>query len=74
MTFPIIGASRRTNEGFHQRHWKHHHRGQSPLIDFPSFDLIHGIPLEPMYLIDLGIVNFFKTYCSMALAGFGSEM
>lgn len=73
MTFPIICASRRTNEGFHRRQWKHHHRGQSPLIYFPSFDLIHGVPLEPMYLIDLGIVNFVKTYCSIALAGFGYQ-
>lgn len=55
-TFPDVYAPERTNQDFRSRkHPEHHHLGQLSIItNLSSFDMVKGVPSEPMHLLDIG--------------------
>lgn len=66
MTFPELDAERRTDHSFRTKEDELHHKGDTPLATIPGLDMIHGIPLDPMHLVDLGVV---KTFLNLLFKG-----
>ena len=54
--FPQTRALRRTNLSFRNQTQIQHHKGKSCLIGL-AIDMIKAIPLDPMHLLDLGVIR-----------------
>jgi len=60
-TFPNVNAEKRTNMSFRgidqNRQAAHHHPGRSILEELVNFDMVRGIPDDPMHMFDIGVMK-----------------
>ena len=57
MTFPDLAAQARTDSTFRNMCNEEHHKGMSPFVDVPSFDMVVKFPLDYMHLVCQGVVR-----------------
>lgn len=57
MCFPEMNAQLRTDADFRSRKDENYHIGHSALLEIPNFDLVHGVPLDYMHLVCLGVTR-----------------
>lgn len=58
ITFPELDASKRTDESFRLRSQPQHHQQKRSILEsIPNFDMVKGIPVEGMHLLDIGVMK-----------------